>query len=158
MVWSLSLTRHSSGYEQNNLGIPALKRKITFLRTMLMSKSDERSNSVDFFPSPFAKQWNHNVRSSILIMIVTYLQTGANGSSRSSLSHSERAENWACGPAHRWLCSVGCCEEEVTNMETPKTLCCKWPVSSWPEVSMKVFLVCRRYGAWMYTGCCECSF
>ena len=65
----------------------------------------------------FARQWNQNVRSSILIMIVTYLQTGANGNSRSSL---ERVKTEQGGPAHRWLFR-GLLEEEVTGMQQSQT-------------------------------------
>lgn len=73
--------------------------------------------------SPFARQWNQNVRSSILIMIVTCSQTEANGSSRSSRWRRERAESWARGSAHHWLSSVGLLMEyEVRNMEAGETM------------------------------------
>lgn len=42
---------------------------------------------------PNARQWNQSVRSSILIMIVTCAQTGANQSSASWLWHPESGEN-----------------------------------------------------------------
>lgn len=88
---------------------PAAKKNIHFPTYHLWCQNQTTVQIQQISPPvPFARQWNHNVRSSILIMIVTYLQTGANGSSRSRLSQSERAVNWTCGPAHQWLCSGGC--------------------------------------------------
>lgn len=100
----LSTVTNKSGREN-----PAAEKNIHFPTYHLWCQNQTNVQIQQISPPvPFARQWNHNVRSSILIMIVTYLQTGANGSSRSRLSHSERAVNWTCGPAHQWLCSGGC--------------------------------------------------
>ncbi len=90
-------------------------------------------------PVPFARQWNQNVRSSILIMIVTCSQTGANGSSRSSLWHSERAENWAPWSRPPLTLFSVLLEEEVTDREAVQTLDGKRFVSSSPECVFEEF-------------------
>lgn len=134
LAWSSSLTLASSGHERRYPGVPRSETWNHFptYHFWCQNHTNVQIQQISS-PVPFARQWNQNVRSSILIMIVTCLQTGANGSSRSSLWHSERAENWA--PWSRPPLTLFCVllEEEVTDREAVQTLGGEWLVSSSPE-------------------------